>query len=135
MVWHDKETLVLIRPREGGLVLQMMYYGNEIRDFDQIAKGENLRLTSEEIELGRGLIDKLSSEDFEPEAYENERRNRVMAMIEEKVKSREITVAPQSRAPRVVIDLMAALKESMKTAQRGAKRANRKKRAQAQKRG
>ena len=41
MVWHDKETLVLIRPREGGLVPQMMYYGNEIRDFDQIAKGEN----------------------------------------------------------------------------------------------
>jgi non-homologous end joining protein Ku len=47
MVWHDKETLVLIRPYEGGLVLQIMYYGNEIRDFDQIAKGENLRLTSD----------------------------------------------------------------------------------------
>jgi DNA end-binding protein Ku len=130
MVWHDKETLVLIRPYEGGLVLQIMYYGNEIRDFDQIAKGENLRLTSEEMELGRGLIDKLSSEDFEPEAYENERRNRVMAMIEEKVKGREITVAPHSAAPRVVIDLMTALKESMKAAQRGAKRADRKKRAQ-----
>jgi|SRR5919106_6697182 hypothetical protein len=41
---------------------------NEIRDFDQIAKGENLRLTSEEIELGRGLIEKLSSEGFEPES-------------------------------------------------------------------
>jgi non-homologous end joining protein Ku len=45
-----------------------------------------------------------------------------MAMIEEKVKGREITVAPQSPAPRVVIDLMAALKESMKTAQRGKNR-------------
>ena len=123
MVWHDKETLVLIRPREGGLVLQMMYYGNEIRDFDQIAKGENLRLTSEEIELGRGLIDKLSSEDFEPEAYENERRNRVMAMIEEKVKGREITVAPHSSAPRVVIDLMAALKRACE--QRSAERKER----------
>jgi non-homologous end joining protein Ku len=33
-------------------------------------------------ELGRGLIEKLSSEDFEPDAYEDERRNRVMTMIE-----------------------------------------------------
>jgi non-homologous end joining protein Ku len=63
---------VLIRPFEDGLVLQMMYYGKEIRDFGQIAKGENLRLTSEEIELGRGLIEKLSSENFEPENYDDE---------------------------------------------------------------
>ena len=33
-----------------------------------------------------------------------------MTMIEEKVKGREISVAPQSLAPRVGIDLMAALK-------------------------
>ena len=109
----------------------MMYYGKEIRDFGQIAKGENLRLTSEEIELGRGLIEKLSSENFEPEAYEDERRNRVMAMIEEKVKGHEITVTPDSPAPRVVIDLMGALKESMRTAQRGKKRTEERKRKKA----
>jgi DNA end-binding protein Ku len=112
-------------------VLQMMYYGNEIRDFDQIAKGENLRLMSEEIELSRGLIEKLSSEDFESDAYENERRNRVMAMIEEKVKGREITAAPKPPPTGMVIDLMAALKESLNTAQRGTKRADQRRRRKA----
>jgi non-homologous end joining protein Ku len=51
-----------------------------------------------------------------------------MAMIENKVKGREITVAPQSPAPHVVIDLMAALKEGMRTARSGKKRAEERKR-------
>ena len=46
-----------------------------------------LRLTSQEIELGCGLIEKLSSEDFEPDAYENERRNRVTAMIDDTLRA------------------------------------------------
>jgi non-homologous end joining protein Ku len=58
MVWHDKETLVLIRPCKGRLVLQMIYYGTRPGISNQIAKGENPRLMSEEIELGRGLIKK-----------------------------------------------------------------------------
>jgi DNA end-binding protein Ku len=100
---------VLIRASKGGLVLQMTHYGNEIRDFDQIAKGENLRLTNEEMELGRGLTKKLSFENSEPEAYEDERRNRVMAMVEEKVEGRQITVAPKPPPGGIVIDLMAAV--------------------------
>jgi DNA end-binding protein Ku len=131
MVSHGEEKLVLIRPREGGLVLQIMFYADEIRDFDQIAKGENLRLTNEEIDLGRGLIEKWSSENFEPEAYEDERRNRVLALIEEKAKGREITVPPKVAAPGRVIDLMAALRESMKTVERGNKKPDQKKRRKA----
>jgi DNA end-binding protein Ku len=67
MVSGGKEKLVLIRPSRGGLVLQTMFYANEIRDFDQVPKAEGIRVSSEEIELGAGLIEKLSSENFEPE--------------------------------------------------------------------
>jgi len=109
----------------------MMYYGKEIRDFGQIAKGENLRLTSEEIELGRGLIEKLSSENFEPENYDDEYRERVLALLDEKAKGRQITVAPKRPAAGHVIDLMAALKESMRTARRGKKRTEERKRKKA----
>jgi DNA end-binding protein Ku len=109
----------------------MMFYGNEIRDFDQAPKGEGLRLSDEEIELSRGLIEKLSSENFEPHAYENERRNRVLAMIDEKVKGQEITIPPPRPKPAHVVDLMEALKESMKTVRRGDKRAEQKKRKKA----
>jgi DNA end-binding protein Ku len=97
MVSGGKEKLVLIRSAKGGLILQTMFYANEIRDFDQVPKAEGLRVTSEEIEPGAGLLEKLSSENFEPENYEDEYRNRVLAMIEAKTKGRENTIPP--RAP------------------------------------
>jgi DNA end-binding protein Ku len=122
---------IVYSPMRWQKVCTWLYHGTRTGISNQIAKGENPRLMSEEIELGRGLIKKLSSENFEPNAYEDERRNRVMAMIEDKVKGREITAAPQSAAPHVVIDLMAALKERMRTAQRGKKRAEERKRKKA----
>ena len=115
MVSYGQERFVLIGPCKGGLVLQIMFFANEVRDFDQIPKAEGLRVSGEEIEFGRGLIEKLSSENFEPENYEDEYRNRVLAMIEEKTKGREITILPRAPARGGVIDLMEALKESMRT--------------------
>jgi DNA end-binding protein Ku len=75
------------------------------------------------VEAATGLIEKLSSEDFEPQSYEDEYQARVVAMIEKKVKGQEITIPPPAPAPRHVIDLMAALKKSMKTVQREKRRA------------
>ena len=52
---------------------------------------------------------------FEPDKYEDEDRLRVLAMIDEKVKGREITAAAQPvTKPEAVIDLMEALRQSMK---------------------
>jgi DNA end-binding protein Ku len=87
--------------------------------------------SSEELELGAGLIEKLSSENFEPEAYRDEYRNRMLALIDEKAKGREITVPPKVAAPDRVIDLRAALRESMKTVERGKKKADQKTRRKA----
>jgi len=131
MVSRGKEKLVLIRPSKGGLVLQTMFYASEIRDFNEIAKGEGVRLSAAEFDLANNLMEKLSSEDFEPESYEDEYQKRVLAIIDSKVKAREITIPPNAPARGRVIDLMTALKESMKTVQRGMKRADQKKRRKA----
>jgi DNA end-binding protein Ku len=56
--------------------------------------------SSEELELGAGLIEKLSSENFEPEAYRDEYRNRMLALIDEKAKGREITRSAESGGTR-----------------------------------
>lgn len=122
---------MLIRPAKGGLILQTMFYANEIRDFGQVPKAEGGRVSSEQIELGAGLIERLSSENFEPENYEDEYRNRVIAMIDQKTKGREITIPPRAPATGRIIDLMEALKESMKTARPPEKRADQKKRRKA----
>ena len=54
-VLHNKESLVLIRSVKRGLVLHFLFFKNEIRDFDAIAKGEGVKLPSEQLELGMRL--------------------------------------------------------------------------------
>jgi DNA end-binding protein Ku len=110
LVSRGKEQIVVIRPYLGGLVLHGIYYQNEIRDVTQIPRAESQRITQDELKLAQGLIDRLSDGAFEPEY-----RLRVLAMIDEKVKGHEITAAPQPVAkPEPVIDLMEALRQSMK---------------------
>jgi len=68
-VFHNKESLVLIRSVKRGLILHLLFFKNEIREFDAIVKGEDIKIPSEHLKLGRGLIEKMSSADFEPERY------------------------------------------------------------------
>jgi len=88
----------------------------EVRDFGQIPKGDSARVGRQELELSEGLIKRLSREDFEPEQFNDEYRLRVLAMIEEKRKDEEITIAAEPekrRRPTPTIDLLQALKHSM----------------------
>jgi DNA end-binding protein Ku len=115
LVSRGKEQIVIIRPYQGGLVLHGMFYPNEIRDANQVPRAESERVTAEELNLAQGLLDRMSDGGFEPEQYQDEYRLRVLAMIDEKVKGREITVPPQPAAkPGPLIDLMEALRQSMK---------------------
>src|SRR5215207_6896595 len=93
LVSRGKEQLVLIRPYRKGLVLHTMYHADEVRDFMQVPKGEKVNVSKQELELGVGLIDKLTSEEFRPENYEDEYRIRVLAMLDEKSKGKEVTIA------------------------------------------
>jgi DNA end-binding protein Ku len=64
----------LIRPYKNGLVLHTMYHADEVRDFQQVPKGEPFKVSENELELGIGLIDRLTSEEFHPENYEDDYR-------------------------------------------------------------
>jgi DNA end-binding protein Ku len=114
LVSRGKEQLVLIRPYENGLIMHSLYYANEVRNFAEIAKGENSKLSEDEIELGATLIENMS-DGFKPDKYRDEYRERVQAMLEEKSKGQEITVAaPEAPRHAQIIDLMQALKQSIK---------------------
>ncbi|MEX0803642.1 MAG: Ku protein [Candidatus Binatia bacterium] len=112
-VMRGKENLVLVRSAQNGLMLHAMYFAGEVRNFDEVSKGESAKVTDAETNLALRLIEELSSEQFNPEQYEDEYRQRVMDLVSSKAEGKEITVvAPQ--APRAqVIDLVAALKESL----------------------
>ena len=113
LVTRGKEQLAVIRPYENGLIMHSLFYANEVRNFAEIAKAENVKLTDDEIELGAHLIENMSDE-FNLDKYRDEYRERVQAMLDEKSKGKEITFAPPE-APRhgQIIDLMQALKRSI----------------------
>lgn len=112
-VMRGKESLVLIRPAQGGLMLHTMYFADEVRAFGEIDKGGSAKIKEGELELALRLIDELSSEEFKPEQYQDEYRLRVLDLVNLKVEGKEVTaVGPQVQRAQV-IDLMEALKESL----------------------
>ena len=112
-VMRGKESLVLIRAAQDGLMLHTMYFADEVRSFGEIDKGQSAKIKDGELALAQQLIDGLSNPEFEPERYADEYRQRVQELITGKVEGKEITTAgpPVQRAQ--VIDLMEALKESL----------------------
>lgn len=112
-VMRGKENLVLIRSSQNGLMLHTMYFSDEVRDFNEIEKGETAKISSAETNLAMRLIDELSNDQFKPEGYEDEYRQRVLDLVNTKSEGKEITVVEPGVKRAQVIDLMDALKESL----------------------
>jgi DNA end-binding protein Ku len=112
-VMRGKESLVLIRPADKGLMLHTMYFADEVRDFGEVDKGEGAKIREGELELAEKLIAELTHDEFKPEQYKDEYRQRVLDLVNTKVEGKEITTpaVPAERAQ--VIDLMDALKQSL----------------------
>src|SRR3989441_6032561 len=112
-VMRGKESLVLIRPVQGGLMLHTMYFADEVRDFGEIDKGQSAKIREGELELALQLIDGLSSDAFSPDKYRDEYREHVLELVNQKVEGKEVTaVGPEIKRAQV-IDLMEALKQSL----------------------
>lgn len=112
-VLRGKENLVIVRPAQKGLVLHTMYFPNEVRNFDEIGKGEAAKISDAESQLAVRLVEELSSDDFEPDKYEDEYAQRVLDLVDKKAEGKKITLARPQAKQGQVIDLMAALKESL----------------------
>jgi DNA end-binding protein Ku len=112
-VMRGKESLVLVRAAQDGLMLHTMYFADEVRSFAEIDKGQSAKIKDGELALAQQLIDGLSNAEFEPDRYADDYRQRVLDLVESKVEGKEITTVgpPVQRAQ--VIDLMEALKESI----------------------
>ena len=108
---HQREYIVVIRPRAHGLTLHTMFYADEIRNVAEYGHKDSAEPKEQEKKLALQLIESLSTR-FEPKKYHDEYRQSLRTMIEAKLKGQEIAVAPHPQlAP--VVDLMEALKKSL----------------------
>ncbi len=109
---RGKQYLVLIRPAAQGLVMQQLLYADEVRPFADVPVGE-AELKEPEVQLALRLIEQTASDEFHPEAYRDDVRDRIQAAIDRKIAGQEIAVAPAGEPRAQVIDLMEALKASL----------------------
>ena len=111
-VMRDRQNLGCLRAADGVLVLEKMYFADEIRSSDGIApdvkKGD---VDKREVEMAQALIDKLYGP-FEPEQYEDTYRDTLCEIIKAK-REGETIEAPEPEKSKAPPDLMAALQASL----------------------
>jgi DNA end-binding protein Ku len=115
---RGKDQLVLLRPFEGGLIMQQLRYADEIRPFSEVPLSP-AEIKEPELKLAVQLIDQIATDEFRPEEYEDTVRKRTRDLIEQKIQGQEITAAPPETPKAQIIDLMEALKASLAGVQGG----------------
>lgn len=108
-VMGNSETLLCILPTGDGILIETMFYSDEIKDIPKdYTKPE---INEAELTMAKTLIGSMERE-FEPAAYKDEYQERLRDLIAQKIAGKEI-VAPAAKAQNNVIDLMDALKASI----------------------
>ena len=109
---REKEHLATVRLKDDVFVLETMYWPDEIRvpEFEELSKSTNVR--DAELKMARQLIQQLSSE-FKPGDFQDDYRQQLEKLVDQKVEGEEITVTEAPEEPPRVVDLMEALKASV----------------------
>lgn len=109
---RDKQSLSALRVMGNVLVMETIFYPDEVRDTKQLPGiPENMKIDERELKMAGQLIDNLTAE-FKPEKYRDEYREAVLELINKKVEGEEIVTPPEA-PQRNVIDLMQALQASL----------------------
>ena len=118
VVIRNKQHLAAVRPYDGALLLETMYYADEVRKPERV--NGRVRVQEAEVEMAKSLIENLSA-DFDPKKYDDTYRKELLGLIRKKAKGAKLP-EPQEEEEAEVVDLMAALRESVEETKKGRKR-------------
>jgi len=126
VVIRNKQHLAALRPLDDLLVLETMYYSDEVRDPAKL-DGEvpKPQIRKEEVEMAKTLVENLSAR-FDPEKYDDTYRKELLDLIRAKAEGQPLP-EPQEEGEAEVVDLMAALRESVERTKRQRKPRSRRK--------
>lgn len=113
-VLGTKETLILIRAKGGQMLLNTLFFEEEITA--NPAKEVKEQGSEAELKMAKALIEGMSGK-FNPSDYKDEYRSKVQEAIERKISGKEI-VSPKESGSDKMIDLMEALTKSLELAQK-----------------
>jgi DNA end-binding protein Ku len=111
-----REQLVALRRLDDVLTLEILHYGGQLREPAEFAPdGARETVSKAELALAKKLIEASTSKNFDIGRYVDDYEDKLKRLIEAKVEGREI-VGPQAEEQAPVINLMDALRKSVKQA-------------------
>src|SRR5438045_7974954 len=126
---HKREYTVILRPYQTGLMRHTMYYQDEVREVENFGRGK-IELKEAEVKVAHQLIKALEAK-WEPEKYHDTFEQNVKKLIEARLEGKEVVPVAKPGKPAPVVDLMAALKQSLEQMEGKKKPAQRVEAAQA----
>ncbi|MFC7393119.1 Ku protein [Scopulibacillus cellulosilyticus] len=110
---HSKQHLAVVRVYEKGLLLETIYYPDEVRAIDYVPGIDQVGETNEkELKTAVQLIDQLTTS-FEPEKYQDEYREQLSDLIQTKIAGNEVKKPKKAAKKENVVDLLSALQASI----------------------
>ncbi|MEU5583001.1 Ku protein [Streptomyces huasconensis] len=115
--WHGRERLGLLRVRDDVLVLHAMKWDDEIRSPEPITPAPT-ELTEEEVEEAVLLVDSMTVDDIAGQEWATDRYTAALEeVIHAKADGKKPPRAAEEEPAGTVVDLMAALEQSVQKAQ------------------
>ena len=115
VVLRDKEHLATVRVHDDVLVLETLFYPDEVRNPRELVEDtKKAALNEKEVQMAINLIEALAAE-FEPEKYHDNYREALLEVIHQKIEGKPIELPAAKPSPKVM-DLMEALRASVEMA-------------------
>jgi DNA end-binding protein Ku len=113
---RTRETLALLREKDGALVLQTMLWPDEVRDSGFAVPDDGVGVNKNEVAMAESYIATLKAE-FDPDRYHSEYREALERLVEAKATGVPIPEAEEEEVEQAdVVDLVAALRASVDAA-------------------
>jgi DNA end-binding protein Ku len=109
---REKQQLATLRAKDGVIVMETMYWPDELREAEFEELDAKVEIRPEEVEMAGSLIDNLTRP-FDADAYVDQTRETIEELATKKVAGEEIIVTSTSPEPTKVVDLLEALKASV----------------------
>ncbi len=116
---REKQQLATIRAKDGVIVMETMYWPDEIRAAEFEELDSEFEIRKEEVEMAASLIDNLTRP-FAEDDYVDRTREQIEELAAKKVAGEEIVAVDSSPEPTKVIDLLDALKASVEATKKAA---------------
>jgi Ku protein len=124
IVLTNREHVIAIEPFGKGLLGTTLRYPYELRDADDYFDGiKNPKISKDMIELAGHILDTKAAH-FDPSKFKDEYEDALRKLVKRKAAGKTIETAEPEERPSNVINLMDALKQSLKE-RRGAKSSTR----------